>query len=628
MKDFLIIIIILMVMILLFYMYYRKLGKVSFKYMADEVETIDALEESVTKMFNTYLQQNIKEMNLSREEYDRRDKEKNELRKALREAGIGNPEYKQYIVRFICDQMKLGRLGVAEDNINKYIHFDNKELLSGRDKWEILLYIYHYKMFKGKKAIQQLISDYGLATADSDGVAAAITKDKIDNIYDIESKVYKLNFEDKLNILARRIFADSKGFGAVDILFDYFVDEIEGGVSGVPTDLFTYIKRDNEAVFSYEAIWIMVSGINIRLSFMGFGSQKELIRVCQNIYKYNAPYALSRQMGYVVSTMQDGSRVVVVRPPFSDSWAFFARKFDSVVIKAPEELITDENSYIPINIMKWLIRGCLTIAITGQQGTGKTTWLKSVIRYIPEKMNLRIQEMTFEMALRAEYPDRNIMTFQETENIKAQEGLNLQKKTNGAVNILGEIATAEAATFVIQTSMVASRMTMFTHHAKTARDLVISFRNNLLETSGYSNDIVAEELVADTINIDCHMEVRDGHRFIERITEIIPIRDRRYPSEICTEFSSDERLKLDQMEYMHRATDRTLFTTVNLVEYKDGKYVFTNMPSVATLKKIEAMLSSREIDAFYKELEFMKQLNDEYEYKKGDEEDGISRDIS
>ena len=55
MKDFLIIIIILMVMILLFYMYYRKLGKVSFKYMADEVETIEALEGSVTKMFNTYL---------------------------------------------------------------------------------------------------------------------------------------------------------------------------------------------------------------------------------------------------------------------------------------------------------------------------------------------------------------------------------------------------------------------------------------------------------------------------------------------------------------------------------------------------------------------------------------------
>lgn len=618
MQDFIIIILILMIMLLMFSMYYRKLGKVNAPYIVtDEAETIEALEAGVTEMFNTYLKQNIKEMNLSREEYDRRDKERNELRKALREAGLGNPEYRQYVVRFICDQMKLGRLGVTKDNINKYIHFDNPQLLSGRDKWEILIYIYHYKMLKGKGAVQQLISDYELTKTKNDG-KVEITRSRIDEIYDIETREYKLDFEDKLNILARRIFSDSKGFGAVDLLFDYSVDEVEGGVSGVPIDLFTNINRKNNAEYSYKSIWIMISGINIRLAFMGFDSQKELIRVCQNIYKYNAPYALSRQNGYVVSTMQDGSRVVVVRPPFSDSWAFLVRKFDSVTVKAPEELVKDENAYIPINMMKWLIKGCLTIATTGQQGTGKTTWLKSIIRFIPANLNLRIQEMTFEMALRAEYPDRNIMIFQETEAIKAQEGLNLQKKTNGAVNILGEIATAEAATFVIQTSMVASRMTMFTHHAKTARDLIISFRNNLLETSGYSNDIAAEEMVAETINIDCHMEVKDGHRYIERITEIIPIRDRRYPSEIYTELSVDEKLKLDRIEYMHRTTDRTLFTTVNLVEFRDGRYIFTNMPSKATLKKIEAMLDDHEVEAFYNELEVMKSLNEFYGDEKGD----------
>ncbi len=622
-----IIVLILGSMFLIFYMYCKRINKVSFAYIAEEAETIEALEDNVTKMFNALLRQNIKDMNLSRQEYDRREKEKNELRKALRESAIGNSEYKQYIVRFICDQMKLGRLGVGERNINKFIHFDNRAALGGRDKWEILVYIYHYKFLKGKDSIKQIILDYGLylpIKSDDSSHVFEITKEKIDKIYDIEIKDNTLSYEDKLNILARRVFADSKGFGAVDLLFDYSVDEIEGGVSGVPVDLFIRRKNDKVSEYSYKAIWIMFSGINIKLSFMGFESQKELIRVCQNIYKYNAPYALSKQNGYVVSTMQDGSRVVVVRPPFSDSWAFLVRKFDSVVIKAPEELIKDENAYIPINMMKWLIRGCLTIATTGQQGTGKTTWLKSVIRFIPESLNLRIQEMTFEMALRAEYPKRNIMTFQETESVMAQEGLNLQKKTNGAVNILGEIATAEAATFVIQTSMVASRMTMFTHHAKTARDLIISFRNNLLETSGYSNDIAAEEMVAETINIDCHMEVRDGHRYIERITEIIPIRDRRYPSEIYTELSIDERLKLDQMEYMHRITDRTLFTTVNLVEFRDGRYVFVNMPSDETLKKIESMLNNDEKECFYEEIETMKRISKEYHFERSVLDNGFA----
>lgn len=621
-----IIVLLLSSMFLVFYIYYRKINKVSLAYIAEEAETIEALEENVTKMFNVLLGQNIKDMNLSRQEYDRREKEKNELRKALRESAIGNSTYKQYIVRFICDQMKLGRLGVSEKNINRFIHFDNRGVLSGRDKWEILVYIYHYKFLYGKDSIKQLILDYGLylpVKSDDNRDTFEITKEKIDEIYDIEITEH-LSYEDKLNILARRVFADSKGFGAVDLLFDYSIDEIEGGVSGIPVDLFIRHKNEKLYEYSYKAIWIMFSGINIKLSFMGFESQKELIRVCQNIYKYNAPYALSKQNGYVVSTMKDGSRAVVVRPPFSDSWAFLVRKFDSVVIKAPEELIKDENSYIPINMMKWLIRGCLTIAITGQQGTGKTTWLKSIIRFIPESLNLRIQEMTFEMALRAEYPKRNIMTFQETESIMAQEGLNLQKKTNGAVNILGEIATAEAATFVIQTSMVASRMTMFTHHAKTTRDLIISFRNNFLETSGYSNDIVVEEMVAETINIDCHMEVRNGRRYIERITEIIPIRDRRYPSEIYTELSIDEKLKLDQMEYMHRTTDRVLFTAVNIVEFRDGRYVFVNMPSDKTLQKLEGMLNIDERECFYEEIEAMKRISKEYHFERSVSDNGFA----
>ena len=50
--------------------------------------------------------------------------------------------------------------------------------------------------------------------------------------------------------------------------------------------------------------------------------------VCQNIYKYNNPGQLSDSNGYKINEMKDGSRVVVVRPTMSESWAFFVRKFD------------------------------------------------------------------------------------------------------------------------------------------------------------------------------------------------------------------------------------------------------------------------------------------------------------
>jgi len=130
--------------------------------------------------------------------------------------------------------------------------------------------------------------------------------------------------------------------------------------------------------------------------------------------------------------------------------------------------------------------------------------------------------------------------------------------------------------------------------------------------------------VAEAINIDCHLEVRNGHRYIERITEIVPIRDRRYPSEIYTELSTDEKLKLDRIEYMHRITDRTLFTTVNLVEFRDGRYIFANMPSDATISKIERMLTADEKKSFYEELAIMKKMSEEYRFGKGGDDDGES----
>ena len=42
-----------------------------------------------------------------------------------------------------------------------------------------------------------------------------------------------------------------------------------------------------------DSIWIFFQGKSIRLAFLSFGTESELKRVCQNIYKYNNPGQLS-----------------------------------------------------------------------------------------------------------------------------------------------------------------------------------------------------------------------------------------------------------------------------------------------------------------------------------------------
>lgn len=91
------------------------------------------------------------------------------------------------------------------------------------------------------------------------------------------------------------------------------------------------------------------------------------------------------------------------------------------------------------------------------------------------------------------------------------------------MTILGEVASNEVASWLISTSQVASLFTLFTHHAKTTKDLIISMRNALLQKGGFQNERVALEQVVDAIRFDIHMKKDiSGHRYIERISEIVP----------------------------------------------------------------------------------------------------------
>ena len=183
------------------------------------------------------------------------------------------------------------------------------------------------------------------------------------------------------------------------------------------------------------------------------------------------------------------------------------------------------------------------------------------------------------------------MTFRETETVSGQEGLDVQKKTDGAVNILGEVATDGVAAWMIQMAQVASKFTMFTHHAKTFDNLILSLRNSLLKVGMFHNEKVAEIQVVDVLNFEVHLKKSySGDRFIERITECVPVKPKN-------NYTYDHRKeptlegKLDKFidnatEYFTKITETETYKAVNIVEFVDGQYVIKNPISQ---ENIEAM---------------------------------------
>ena len=178
----------------------------------------------------------------------------------------------------------------------------------------------------------------------------------------------------------QRIYQHYKGYSSIDEIRDMNIDGISGGVSGLPESFLSQVAQtdgdyldqivEHKVPRACDSIWIMFHGKSIRLAFLSFGTEAELKRVCQNIYKYNNPGQLSDTNGYKINEMKDGSRVVVVRPSMSETWAFFVRKFD-VKRATLEQIVLFDGKEEAIDLLKYLVKGARIISLTGEQGCRK-----------------------------------------------------------------------------------------------------------------------------------------------------------------------------------------------------------------------------------------------------------------
>ncbi len=601
----------------------------------DKTYTIEKMIEFVKKRLDEITKINLYDIGLSEEELKRRKNKKYALKKALKGCTYGDVNDKKYVKELIFDILK-NEYGVTETNISKAIPFDVPSLLTPQDKFDILIYL--YKKEFGYEALTQLIKKYDLARLKylegETKPCYVITGQEIDDIYEKESPV--LSFEDKLNVVVQRIYQHYKGYSSIDEIRDMNIDGVSGGVSGLPESFLSQVAQtdsdylnqvtEHKVPRACDSIWIFFQGVSIRLAFLSFGTEAELKRVCQNIYKYNNPGQLSDTNGYKINEMKDGSRVVVVRPSFSETWAFFVRKFD-VKRATLEQLVRLPGAEDAIELLKFLVKGARITAITGEQGSGKTTLLMGMIENIYETMNIRVQETAFELHLRKIYPTRNILTFRETDTISGQEGLDVQKKTDGSVNIIGEVATDPVASWMIQAAQVASKFTLFTHHAKTFPNLVTALRNSMLRTGVFTDEKTAEEQVVQVLNFDVH-QVKDfrGRRYIERITECIPLESK---NEYTFEHRNEKTLegKFDKFfdnatRYFEKSTDKQLYTYRNILEYIDGELVITNPITTQNLKEMRNNMSEADVEEFDKFIEkhWGKQLEQQVQYSSREEE--------
>jgi pilus assembly protein CpaF len=578
-------------------------------YIKDEEDedkfSVDYLWVGVKERMNVLTDTSYTDYNLSKEAAKKEEVKKLELMKALRTCGYGDLNAKNYVKDYIKRILQRD-FNISEETINNVMPFDSFAKLTTIDKFDILLYL--YKKQYDLNAFYYMIVENGFDKLKGTGTREdelhyEISKGDIEELFN--KKIIILDYLDKLEIITQKIYSRYLGNGVIDEIRDMKkIDGVSAGLSGVPKDYYNFveeymIENRNEIEYYYNSIWCMFQGKTIHISALGFGSETEMMRIVKKIYRYDDPGYLSEDEGYIISSMSDGSRIVVVRPKVGENWAFFIRKLNSIEDISIENLLTDENAGKVIKIMSWIVKGCCNIAVTGKQFSGKTTILKALGEFINPQFNIGIQEMIFELHYKniRRYRHRNIMTLRDTRSVPAQSVMDLFKKMDRDVYIFGEVHSPEAVSLVVQGSLAGTRQILLSHHAKTTTYLIDSFKVALQIARLFSSEIMsAEEQVARSINFDFHMNTTvEGHIYLERITEIIPDIGERY----------NGKLKDSMILFFKKMTDERRYTTKDIVIYKEGKYQVVNTPSVHTREKIAEYLSMeqmKEYDDFFREV--------------------------
>ena len=161
---------------------------------------------------------------------------------------------------------------------------------------------------------------------------------------------------------------------------------------------------------------------------------------------------------------------------------------------------------------------------------------------------------------------------------------------------------------MIQMAQVASKFTMFTHHAKTFENLILSLRNSLLKTGVFTNEKVAEIQVVQVINFDIHLKRGfDGSRFIERITECVPVKQvNPYTFDFHNESTVDGKLDKfmdNATNYFQKVTEVDTFKSVNIIEFHDGEYHSCHKISDDNIRAMKDSMSLPDQDDFDKYLD-------------------------
>jgi len=229
----------------------------------------------------------------------------------------------------------------------------------------------------------------------------------------------------------------------------------------------------------------------------------------------------------VDARLEDGSRVCAVIPPLSLIGPVLSiRRFGKKLLSTEDLLRNETLTTGMLDFLSGCVEARLNIVISGGSGSGKTTTLNTLSRFIPEEERIVTIEDTAELQLQQSHVVRL-----ETRPVNI-EGAGAIAQRDLVINslrmrpdriIIGECRGPEALD-MLQAMNTGHDGSMTCVHANSARDAFSRLETMVMMASQHIPDKVIRQMLASAINIVVHtVRLSDGTRKVAGVSEVLGV---------------------------------------------------------------------------------------------------------
>ena len=222
------------------------------------------------------------------------------------------------------------------------------------------------------------------------------------------------------------------------------------------------------------------------------------------------------------SRLPDGSRVAAVIPPCSLSGVTLTiRKFNSRHFEIEDLIRSGTLNRALANRLEDYLLQRRNLLISGGTGSGKTSLLTALGKFIPADERILLIEDTAEIQLAHE----NLVRFEARREQNGTPAVSIRDLLKAALRhrpdriLLGEIRSGEAFD-LLQLLNTGHSGTISTIHASSAKQGLSRFASCVLQSGVEIPYRAIKTSIADSLNVVIQIERRPGRRFISEVLEI------------------------------------------------------------------------------------------------------------